>query len=138
MRIFFFAGRPPSPAGQTPTQVFSHDYGTYGRTASPATAGRNFDIYSSQIGQPYSEYSYRDYPPQSVTTPSPGASDSPNLHRAMPQAPRTVGDYSHPRNYEDIDAAALVPPRMDYRRTPSPTQSTDRYGMGFNLYRIFD
>lgn len=121
-------GRPPSPAGQTPTQVFSHDYGTYGRTASPATTGRNFDIYSPQIGQPYSEYSYRDYPPQSVTTPS-GASDSPNLHRAMPQAPRTVADYNHqPRNYEDIDSAALVPPRMDYRRTPSPTQSADRYG----------
>lgn len=51
------------------------------------------------------------------------------MHRAMPQAPRTVADYNHqPGNYEDIDAAALVPPRMDYRRTPSPTQSTDRYG----------
>ncbi|XP_035227216.1 catenin delta-2-like, partial [Stegodyphus dumicola] len=122
-------GRPPSPAGQTPTQVYPHDYGTYGQTASPASAGRNFDIYSPQSGQPYSEYGYRDYPPQNVTTPS-GASDSPNLHRAMPQAPRAVSsDYNHqPGNYEDIDAAALVPPRMDYRRTPSPTQSADRYG----------
>ncbi|GFS82697.1 catenin delta-2 [Nephila pilipes] len=122
-------GRPPSPAGQTPTQVYPlGDYGTYGRTASPASlsAARNFDLYSQTGGQPYSEYGYREYPPQSVTTPS---GDSPNLHRAMPQAPRAVAsDYNHqPGNYEEIDTAGLVPPRMDYR-TPSPTQSADRYG----------
>ncbi|KAF8785904.1 splicing regulator ARVCF-like isoform X1 [Argiope bruennichi] len=119
-------GRPPSPAGQTPTQVYPlGDYGTYGRTASPVSAARNFDLYSQAGGQPYSEYGYREYPPQSVTTPS---GDSPNLHRAMPQAPRVVAtDYNQPGNYEDIDASGLVPPRMDYR-TPSPTQSADRYG----------
>ncbi|GIX93501.1 catenin delta-2 [Caerostris extrusa] len=118
-------GRPPSPAGQTPTQIYPlGDYGTYGRTASPASAARNFDLYSQASGQPYSEYGYREYPPQSAATPS---GDSPNLHRAMPQAPRVVADYNQPGNYEDIDASGLVPPRLDYR-TPSPTQSTDRYG----------
>ncbi|XP_042905442.1 catenin delta-2 isoform X2 [Parasteatoda tepidariorum] len=118
-------GRPPSPAGQTPTQVYASDYATYARTASPAsTGGRNFEIYSPSTCQPYSNYAY-----QSVATPS-GASDSPNLHRAMPQAPRSVAtDYNHqPGNYEEIDGAALVPRFVDYRRTPSPTQSADRYG----------
>nr|XP_042905444.1 catenin delta-2 isoform X4 [Parasteatoda tepidariorum] len=121
-------GRPPSPAGQTPTQVYASDYATYARTASPAsTGGRNFEIYSPSTCQPYSNYAY-----QSVATPS-GASDSPNLHRAMPQAPRSVAtDYNHqPGNYEEIDGAALVPRFVDYRRTPSPTQSADRYDVRF-------
>lgn len=127
-------GRPASPAGQTPQNY--QDFGHYGQTASPGSAGRNFDLYAPQpLGQPYSEFVFRgDLPPpqtHSVTTPLGVASDSPkNLHRAMPQAPR---QYNHqPANYEDIpdEPTGLVPPphpRMDFRRTPpSPTES-DRY-----------
>lgn len=121
------SGRPPSPASEAP-QVYSHDYGTYGRTSTAANR-RNYDIYATQPGQSFSEYGYRDYPSPNLTTQS-NTSESPNLHRAMPQAPRSVAnDYNHQTaNYEDIEAAALAPPRMDFhRRTPSPTQSSDRF-----------
>ncbi|XP_054709799.1 catenin delta-2-like isoform X2 [Uloborus diversus] len=136
-------GRPPSPAGQTPhtTQVYPHDYvATYGRGTASPSAVRNF-MYSPQTQ--YAEYGYHDYPEKKSHTHTPserGSSDSPNLHRAMPQAPRAVAsDYNHheggPCNYEHIEGALGVPPRIEYpRRTPSPTLSESADPHTYGVY----
>ncbi|KAG8184424.1 hypothetical protein JTE90_004592 [Oedothorax gibbosus] len=99
-------GRPPSPAGQTPSQVYQ-DYGTYS-----GSTGRNFDIYAPQPGQQYSDYG-GEMPPHAAPI-----GDSPNLHRAMPQAPRQYN--LAPANYEDIpeDPSGMMSAAYGYTGQP--------------------